>query len=70
MLFRSTINLDQLTSNEIRIEFLNSLGQLVLEERVDANLITINLTDVPNGLYVVKVVNGKEVIAIKKIMKQ
>ena len=66
----TTINLDQITANEIRIEMVNSLGQLILNEHEYGNTITINLSNLANGLYIVKVINGKEVLAIKKIMKQ
>ena len=48
----------------------NSLGQLILNEHEYGNTITINLSNLANGLYIVKVINGKEVLAIKKIMKQ
>ena len=58
------------TANDTKIEVLNSLGQVVLEERMESNSVTINLSNLANGLYVVKVVDGKEVIVMKKVMKE
>ena len=43
---------------------------MVLEERMESNSVTINLSNLANGLYVVKVVDGKEVIVMKKVMKE
>jgi hypothetical protein len=65
-----TINFAQIISNEIRVEFLNSTGQLVLEKRLDDNLNIINLSELANGLYVAKVLDGKKVIGMKKIVKE
>lgn len=54
-----TINFAQIISNEIRVEFLNSTGQLVLKNDLMIISNIINLSELANGLYVAKVLDGK-----------
>ncbi len=57
-------------SNNERIEIYNDLGDIVYAQAVNANLNTIDLTKMANGLYLVQVLKDDETIATRKILKQ
>ena len=51
------------------IEIINSKGQIIKSKIIDNNFTIINLTNVPDGLYIMKLINNKEII-YKKVIKR
>jgi hypothetical protein len=60
------INITQFTPQNLKCEIYNTTGQLVKTVKQLDFQNTINLSDLANGMYVVKLYNS-EVNAIKKI---
>jgi PKD repeat protein len=55
---------------ELKVEFLNALGSIVVEYRFnDSNGFSVDLARVPNGIYLCKIYYKNSVVA-KKIVKQ
>lgn len=52
-----------------RVEVYNLFGGKVLTQQITNHLTLLNLSNQPNGVYFVRVTNGKEVIT-KKVVKQ
>lgn len=52
------------------IELYNSIGQIIYSAPIKANLSTINLSEISNGVYLVKVKEGNEVLQSLRIIKQ
>lgn len=48
---------------------LNQLGQIILQEQINANTIELNLNTIPNGIYTLKITTA-EGIQFEKIIKQ
>jgi len=63
------INSEVVSNGFLKIELYNSLGQLVLQQEMDAQKPAINLKDLSAGIYVLNVMNEKETFS-KKIVKQ
>lgn len=63
-----TIELGNLNTSETKIQVLNSVGQVVLEES-SIQESTLNIHDLPNGLYLVEVISNKQIIASQKLIK-
>ncbi|MBA2611440.1 MAG: SBBP repeat-containing protein [Bacteroidetes bacterium] len=56
-------------ANNLKIQLLNSLGQIILEEKMTVQTIELNIKSFANGLYFVKIVSDTDVIT-KKIVKE
>ena len=52
------------------IEMYDALGKLVLKHDLTQELNTINMMDLPNGLYTYKVINQSQVVKVGKLVKQ
>ncbi len=63
-----TVQLDFFTK-ELSIEVYNALGKLILKQKPEAELSTIDLSAEANGIYFVKLVDNTKVVAVEKIMK-
>ena len=48
---------------------LNQLGQIILQEQINANTIELNLNTIPNGIYTLKITTAAG-IQFEKIIKQ
>ena len=57
-------------SQNTKIELYNSIGELVLTETISNKNNTINISDLSNGLYFMKVLEGSKVVALKKVVKE
>jgi hypothetical protein len=64
-----TIELTALSETIIQLELVNTLGQ-VMQSQEASNLSKLQLTNLPNGVYFVRLVSDNNVIATKKIIKQ
>ena len=51
------------------VAVFNALGQMVLQTSVNDEKAYLNVKALPSGSYFVSVLNGKDVIAVKKIVK-
>jgi hypothetical protein len=63
------ISINSVGENTSAIEIFNSLGQLVLSQKTDANSVEVDLRHQANGLYYLKIKNADQEI-IKKIVKE
>lgn len=63
------VKLDELNGNQARINLYNILGEEVKEFTAVSKVTKVNLYDVPNGVYVVNVQLGNEVLSQKVILK-
>ena len=62
------INLGSLDLTTVKIEVMNSIGQIVLLSDAKSNLVKLNLSQLESGMYMVKVaLNSKESISQKLI---
>ncbi|MES2760685.1 MAG: T9SS type A sorting domain-containing protein [Bacteroidota bacterium] len=52
---------------KLKIEVINSFGQLVLEENTTANHKTLNMNNLSNGVYFVKIVSDKQ-SSVKRVV--
>ena len=52
------------------IEMYDALGKLMLKHDLTHELNTINMMDLPNGLYTYKVINQSQVVKVGKLVKQ
>jgi hypothetical protein len=52
------------------IEMYDALGKLMLKHELTHELNTINMMDLPNGLYTYKVINQSQVVKVGKLVKQ
>lgn len=57
-------------SQNTKIELYNSIGALVLTEAMINKNNTINMSDLSNGMYFMKVLEGNKVITVKKVVKE
>lgn len=64
------IDLGTLTNNNIKIQVFNSLGQMLIDQKANAQQTVLNLQQYPTGIYFVKVMNENEIITHKAIVKQ
>ena len=67
------VECSMVNGKDIKIQVLNSLGQIVMEENAIQHslpiAIGINIQHLPDGLYLVKVLNNNTLIATQKIIK-
>lgn len=64
------IKLDVLNGENLKIQIVNILGRVVMEEISDSQNFSFNLQQFNNGLYFVTVLNNDNTILTKKIIKQ
>ncbi len=64
-----TVRFTKVTEN-VRIEVYNTLGQLVVREKVNNLNMIVNLGKVADGVYHLRVLEGTTVLKQEKIMKQ
>ena len=60
------------STNNVKINdctLLNQLGQIILQEQINANTIELNLNTIPNGIYTLKITTA-DGIQFEKIIKQ
>ena len=60
------------STNNVKINdctLLNQLGQIILQEQINANTIELNLNTIPNGIYTLKITTAAG-IQFEKIIKQ
>jgi len=57
-------------TGDARLEVYNSIGLLVYRQTVTNGVNTIDLTDHPVGLYILKVISNNQIIASQKIIKK
>ncbi len=58
------------TSSATELQILNVLGQVVQTTNIINQTTQLNISDLKNGLYFVKVLEGNKVIATQKIIKE
>ena len=63
------INFSSISQNT-KIELYNSIGALVLTETMINKNNTINMSDLSNGIYFMKVLEGNKVVEVKKVVKE
>jgi len=63
------INFSTMPQNT-KIEIYNGIGALVLSETMSNKNNTINITDLSNGMYFMKVLEGNRVVAVKKVVRE
>jgi len=64
------VNVKFETINEhLTIEVYNTLGQLILNHKVESVTNVLNLSDKKNGLYIVKVIDNNKVVSVQKLIK-
>jgi len=61
-----TVNINNSFGETNRVEFYNSLGQVVLLSR---QLNNIDIAELPGGFYIIKVTNNKGMTAAAKLQK-
>lgn len=69
----SNINIDYLnfnTNQTLKLQLINNLGQTVLNENLKTKISQINVSNLPNGIYTVKVNTNTAVIANGKTTLQ
>ncbi|MEO6302990.1 MAG: T9SS type A sorting domain-containing protein [Bacteroidia bacterium] len=52
------------------VEMYNCIGQLIILKEIDGNNAIIDLTNFANGLYIIKIRKGNEIISFSKIVKE
>lgn len=63
------LTLEFAVMSEYTVELVNALGQQIISFSSFTNLLDINLSDIENGIYFLKVTNKSRQFGIKKIMK-
>ncbi len=63
-----SINLNSF-SEKTSVEIYNALGQLILNEKVNNSLVKFNLTQMPKGIYVLRLKENNAVIKTEKLVK-
>ncbi|PBQ34083.1 hypothetical protein CNR22_20645 [Sphingobacteriaceae bacterium] len=63
-----TIHLGDVTQNT-RVEIYNALGQLIYSSKISEELTAIAIDDVPNGIYVIRILEKDKVQRQQKILK-
>jgi hypothetical protein len=53
-----------------KIELYNSIGALVFAEVMGNQNNSINISDLSNGIYFMKVLEGNKVVVVKKVVKE
>ena len=65
-----TIKLSGNTSYPLQITIVNLQGQILKEQRMDTNLSSLSLEDLPNGTYFVQIRNEYDIFKVSKVIKQ
>lgn len=63
------VTIDSKKNEIIKIELLNSIGQLILIKEINEVTFKLNLKDYNNGIYLIKIYNKSGLQEIKKILK-
>jgi hypothetical protein len=53
-----------------KIELYNNIGALVLTEVMSNRNNTINVSELSSGIYFMKVLEGNNVVAVKKVVRE
>lgn len=64
------IELNRGKYSEIKLEIINSMGQVVLVETISSAQASINIQHLSSGLYMIKAFHKNEIIDIERILKQ
>ena len=70
MLFRSYVTVPKPTNGELTLRIINSLGQEVQNQNVPkgSELISINTSKIPEGVYFISMSTEKHVIYSEKLI--
>ena len=68
--FSGTINLENANNEIVNVTILNSLGQVIRQVKITSTNATIDLSELNDGLYFVKIDDGKNSTMAVKIIKQ
>jgi hypothetical protein len=63
-----TISMNSISEN-MNVEIYNSLGQIVINEKVNTQSKKINMSQIPNGIYILKLKENNSVISTRKLVK-
>ncbi len=63
------IELEILNLDNTRIQLVNTLGQILIDEKVSTQHSSINIQHFSDGIYFIKVFNGSQSLPIQKIIK-
>ena len=63
------INIEFKNDTKGKIVITNQLGQIVKESKISDNNVTINIEELPSGIYHVNVFNKRKLILNEKIVK-
>ncbi len=66
------INVDLENVNEkiTKIQIENAVGQMVISENINSKHFTFNIQNFPAGIYFVKIIEGGNIVATQKVVKQ
>jgi hypothetical protein len=64
------LNIELGTVENTSLIITNALGQIVLNEKVNKELFSLNLSNFSNGVYFIQVLNNNKTIKAQKIIKQ
>lgn len=69
---KGIINIESAVSinNNVKVQILNLLGQILLEENIDTSQHTFNIQNFTNGLYFLKIFIEGKLISTQKIIKE
>ena len=57
-------------ANLQEVEVYNVVGQQVISQKADSNIMTLDLQNLPSGLYFVNVIDGNGSCCVRKLVKQ
>jgi hypothetical protein len=64
------LHLQSITNNKIKAcSLMNQLGQSILQQNIDAIAAELNVSEIPNGVYILKIITA-DGIQFEKIIKQ
>ncbi|MFM9946137.1 MAG: SBBP repeat-containing protein [Bacteroidia bacterium] len=64
------IDLENLNNSNIKIQIINSIGQIMLEQTTKSQHSQFDIKDLSNGLFLVKVMDGNSILTFQRIIKQ
>ena len=64
-----SISFQQIPTNQVTVQIIDLIGRICLEEKTSplANVLTINIPKLAQGMYLVRVINGSS-LHIKKVL--